>query len=248
MVSEGATILPMASTPVAGHNPRPVAFGVIIAFAVAFTTTTALGFLLEVGWSSDGSTEFDSDVTHWFVDQRSPTRSDAMRVISWLGSSWVVIPLAVVVIVMLLIVRRRWFALFVALSVSGASLLSVVTKEVIGRGRPPLDLRLQQSVSYSFPSGHSTQAAATYFAFAILVTVMNHSPALRVGAWLAATAIVFFVGASRVYLGMHWATDVLGGWVLGSLWAAGLTIALRPLDTERHPPPGSHAGSSTPFG
>ena len=156
-----------------------------------------------------------------------------MRVITYLGSSWVVLPLTVVIAVVLLILRRRWLALFLALSVSGASLLSVLAKDVIRRERPPIDIRLQQSVSFSFPSGHSTQAAATYFALAIVVTILSQSRALRAVAWLAATLIVFFVGVSRVYLGMHWATDVLGGWMLGSLSVAGLTIALAPLDTTQ---------------
>jgi membrane-associated phospholipid phosphatase len=229
-----ATLLAMAAAPIRPHSPRRVAFGVFSAFVVAFTLTVALGFLLEIGWSSDGSTAFDSSVTRWFVNQRSQTWTDVMRVITWLGSSWVVVPLAVTVVVALLIVRRRWLALFVTLSVSGASLLSVLAKDVIRRERPPIDIRLQQSVSFSFPSGHSTQAAATYIAFAIVVTVLSPSRVLRAVAWLAATLIVFLVGVSRVYLGMHWATDVLGGWMLGSLWVAGLTIALAPLET-RHP-------------
>jgi membrane-associated phospholipid phosphatase len=232
------TLLAMAAAPLAVHDPRRVAFGVFIAFVVAFTLTVALGYLLEIGWSSDGATAFDASVTRWFVDQRSQAWTDVMSVLTWLGSSWVVVPLAVVVVVVLLIVRRRWLALFVALSVSGASLLSVLAKDVIRRERPPIDIRLQQSVSFSFPSGHSTQAAATYFAFAVVVAVLSPSRVLRAVTWLAATLIVFFVGVSRVYLGMHWATDVLGGWMLGCLSAAGLAVALAPLD-PRHP-------SSTP--
>ena len=51
--------------------------------------------------------------------------------------------------------------------------------------------------------------------------------------WTVATVIVFVVGVSRVYLGMHWATDVFGGWLLGSVWVAGLTLALAPLDWGR---------------
>ena len=234
----------MAAAPVPAHDPRRVSFGVAIAFAVAFTLTVALGFLLKLGWSSDGSTAFDSDVTRWFVDHRTPTWTDAMRVITWLGSSWVVVPLAVVVVVALIIGRRRWLALFVALAVSGASLLSAFSKDVIGRDRPPIEVRLQQAHSSSFPSGHSTQAAASYFALAIVVTVLSHSRALRALTWLAATLIVLLVGVSRVYLGMHWATDVLGGWLLGSASVAGLTVALAPLDT-RHPSkvPGYPSGS-----
>jgi undecaprenyl-diphosphatase len=144
-----------------------------------------------------------------------------------------VFPMAIAVVVTLPIGRRRWFAFFVALAVGGASLLSVFAKDVIGRDRPPVDIRLQQAHSSSFPSGHSTQAAATYFALAIVVTVLSQSRALRAMTWTAATLIGFLVGVSRVYLGMHWATDVLGGWLLGSLWVAGLTVALAPLDTRR---------------
>ena len=163
-----------------------------------------------------------------------------MSVITWLGSSWVVVPLAIVAAVVLLIVRQPWLALFVALSVSGAALLSVLAKDVIARDRPPLDIRLQHSVSYSFPSGHSTQAAATYFTLAIVVAALGESRALRALTWLVAVLIVFFVGVSRVYLGMHWATDVLGGWMLGSLCAAGLAVALAPLRTGQP--------RETPFG
>ncbi len=213
------------------------------AFGVAFTLTVALGFLLQLGWSSDGSTGFDSDVTRWFVDHRTPTWTDAMRLLTWLGSSAVVFPLAIVVVVALLIGRRRWVALFLALAVGGASLLSVFAKDVIGRDRPPVDIRLQQAHSSSFPSGHSTQAAATYFALAIAVTVLSQSRSLRAVTWTAATLVGFLVGVSRVYLGMHWATDVLGGWLLGSIWVAGLTVALAPLDTrKRSRIPGSPSG------
>jgi undecaprenyl-diphosphatase len=148
----------------------------------------------------------------------------------------VVIPLAIMVVVALFIRRRRWLALFVALAVGGASLLSVLTKDVIGRDRPPVDIRLQQAHSSAFPSGHSTQAAATYFALAIVVTILSQSRLLRAMTWTAATLIVFLVGVSRVYLGMHWTTDVLGGSLLGSVWVAGLTVALAPLDTKQPSP------------
>jgi len=166
-----------------------------------------------------------------------------MRIVTWLGSSAVVIPLAIVIVVALFIGRHKWLALFVALAVSGAALLSALAKDVIGRDRPPLDIRLQQAHSSSFPSGHSTQAAATYFALAIVVTVLSHSRPLRAVTWSAATLIVFLVGVSRVYLGMHWATDVLGGWLLGSIWVTGLTVALAPLNTNQQPSvPGPPSG------
>ena len=226
----------MAAADSSAHDSRRVAFGVAIAFGVAFTLTAGLGFLLELFWSSDGSTGFDSDVTRWFVGHRTPTWTDAMRGLTWLGSSVVVVPLAIAVVIALLIDRRRRVALFVALAVSGASLLSALAKYVIGRDRPPVNVRLQQTHSSSFPSGHSTQAAATYVALAIVVMILSNSRVLRAVTWTAAMLIVLLVGVSRVYLGMHWATDVLGGWLLGGLWVAGLTVALAPLDTKQRSP------------
>ncbi len=86
----------------------------------------------------------------------------------------------------------------------GERRFSVLVQDVVGWDRPPVDIRLQQAHSSAFPSGHSTQAAATYFA-----RDRGHDPrpvaVLRAVTWLAATLIVFLVGVSRVDLGMHWA-------------------------------------------
>jgi undecaprenyl-diphosphatase len=214
------------------HRPLRVGAGLAAAFAGALVLTIAIGLLLERVWDSSGATGFDSTVTHWFVDHRTDTWSAVMRAVTWLGSSAVVIPLATVVVAALLVDRRRWLALFLALAVGGASVLSVLTKQAVGRERPPIDLRLQHPVGSAFPSGHTTQATATYFALAIVVTVLSRSRSLRAATWSVATLIAFLVGMSRVYLGVHWATDVMGGWFLGGLWLAGLTFALWPLDGE----------------
>jgi len=233
----------MATARTPTRDPRRVAFGVAIAFAVAYSLTVVLGLLLELASASDGSTAFDAHITRWFVDHRTPTWNDAMRIVTWLGSSAIVIPLTVVVVVALLIGRRGWLALFIVLAVSGASLLSVLAKHAIGRSRPPVDIQLQHPRGSAFPSGHATQAAATYLALAIVVTILTKSHALRAATWTIATLIVFVVGASRVYLGVHWATDVLGGWLLGSVWVAGLTPALAPLNTtQRVGAPASPSG------
>jgi undecaprenyl-diphosphatase len=214
------------------HSPLRVVVCLAAAFASALALTVALGLLLERVWDSSGATNFDSTVTRWFVDHRTDAWTAVMRALTSLGSSAVVVPLAGVVVAVLLVDRRRWLAFFLVLAVGGASLLSVLAKLVVGRHRPPIELQLQHPHGSAFPSGHTTQATATYFALAIVVTVLSRSQARRALAWLAAALIVFLVGVSRVYLGVHWATDVVGGWILGGLWITGVSFALRPFDGE----------------
>jgi membrane-associated phospholipid phosphatase len=209
----------------ADRDPRSVALGVAIAFASTCALIVALGLLLQLGWSSVGSTPFDAAVTRWFVEHRTATWTDAMRIITWLGSSAVVLPLAGGLVTAFLVLRRRYLALFIVMAVAGAALLSALAKDVIGRDRPPVALHLQHTQSSSFPSGHSTQAAATYFALAIVVTLLTESRSLRALTWLAATLVVLLVGVSRVYLGVHWATDVIGGWILGGTWVLALSLS-----------------------
>src|SRR4051794_7004863 len=210
----------MAAATSPAHDPRRAAFRVAIAFAVAFALTVVLGLLLESGWAADGSTGFDSKVTRWFVDHRTPTLTDAMRIVTWLGSSAVVIPLAILVVVALLFSRKNWLASFVALSGSGASVLSILAKDVIARDRPPVVLPLHQPHFSALPSAPSSQAAATSLAMAIVIVVPNRSRPLRALTWTVATLIVSLVGVWRVSLDMHWATYVLGGCLLGSAWVA----------------------------
>ena len=114
---------------------------------------------------------------------------------------------------------------------------------MLRRDRPPVAIQLQHPHGSAFPSGHATQVAATYFALAVVATVLTKAPTRRAATWTIATLIVFLVGVSRVYLGVHWATDVLGGWLLGSVWVAGLTAALTPLGTRQPSSvPGSPSG------
>lgn len=150
------------------------------------------------------------------------------KTVTWLGSLVVLVPLALVVVVLLVQARRRLLALFVTLAVGGAALLNALAKATIGRDRPPPRLRLQHPFGSSFPSGHATQAAATYLALGVVALMVTRSRARRGGAWAAVVIVCVIVGISRVYLGVHWATDALAGWLLGALWVTGLAVALAP--------------------
>lgn len=127
----------------------------------------------------------------------------------------------------LLLAGRYRAALFAAIAVPGGILLSTVMK--IGFDRPRPDLVPHEAMVYtaSFPSGHSMMSAVTYLTLAALLTRVQ--PALRLKAYLLILAILLtlLVGISRVYLGVHWPTDVLAGWTAGASWAALCWIVMR---------------------
>ncbi|WP_136068678.1 phosphatase PAP2 family protein [Modicisalibacter radicis] len=129
----------------------------------------------------------------------------------------------------LLLARRYRAALFASIAVPGGMLLSTVMKMGYDRARPDLVTHETMVYTASFPSGHSMMSAVTYLTLAALL--IRVQPALRLKAYLLILAILFtlLVGASRVYLGVHWPTDVLAGWTAGAAWAALCWLAMRGL-------------------
>jgi undecaprenyl-diphosphatase len=198
---------------------------VVASFVVALGVVLLFGVLLTPHFIHNGPTSFDSHVTRWFLDRRSDALSTVMKAVTWLGSSAVIVPVALLVVAVLL-VKHAWYpAVFLALCVAGASLLSVVSKHIIDRDRPPEAIRLQHTTTSSFPSGHATQAAATYLALAFVLVAVSRSSKLHVIGWIAAGMVIAAVGVSRVYLGVHWATDVIAGWLLGITWTTGVRLS-----------------------
>jgi undecaprenyl-diphosphatase len=115
-----------------------------------------------------------------------------------------------------------------------ATFTSTVIKVAVARPRPESGA-LVRPLGYAFPSGHSTTAAATWLAVAVVLASLTARRSLRILAAVVATVVVVLVGVSRVCLGVHAPTDVLGGWALGALWVAGTLIAGRVLDRRDAP-------------
>jgi undecaprenyl-diphosphatase len=204
---------------------RRVVVGSLLAFAIPLALVSLAGALVRDVGADDGSNALDARVLDWMVDRRSDGLTHVMRTVTALGGTLVLVALTVVGVVVLVLVRRAWLAGFLVTVVIGASLLSSIAKAIVGRRRPPVGLRLSAVGESAFPSGHSTQAAATYLAVAIIVGVVIRSPVLRSVVWGVCAAIVVGVGLSRLYLGVHWGTDVLAGWLFGTAWAVGAAWA-----------------------
>lgn len=126
---------------------------------------------------------------------------------------------------------KTGFAMLIVPSVAG--LLSWMMKLMFGRDRPKMFAQILSPASFSFPSGHALAAAATYGIAALLIARIY--PRLRVPVTLFSVTWIFLVGFSRVYLGVHWPTDVLGGFAIGAiLVSAGWFFSRTPLPAPAH--------------
>jgi undecaprenyl-diphosphatase len=108
--------------------------------------------------------------------------------------------------------------LLIAASATGA-LVSQGLKQLFGRERPPLALHAVEVVNPSFPSGHAMLSAVVYLTLAVLIARFAERRRVKAYALAAGVALTLLVGASRVFLGVHWPSDVLAGWSLGAAWA-----------------------------
>jgi len=136
-----------------------------------------------------------------------------------LGSHTVLGLLTLSVAVLLLVERRRADALWLILTTTGAMLLNHGLKVLFSRPRPDLVDHLVVVVTPSFPSGHALLSAAVYLTLAALLARELAKQGLRRCLFGLAVLLTLLIGISRVCLGVHWPSDVLGGWIIGSLWA-----------------------------
>jgi undecaprenyl-diphosphatase len=141
------------------------------------------------------------------------------RDITALGSFSVLTLITIAVLGYLALMRRAGTAVFVLAAVAGGALISSLLKAGIGRPRPDLVSQLVDVSTLSFPSGHAMASAATYLTLGTLLARVLPSRRLRVYVLTIAVAVTLLVGVSRIYLGVHWPSDVLAGWCAGAAWA-----------------------------
>jgi undecaprenyl-diphosphatase len=130
-----------------------------------------------------------------------------------------------------LALRRKWGALWlVVASVAGGAVVSTLLKNAFDRARPDVVNHLTEVSSLSFPSGHSMLAAATYFTLAALLARTTADRRIKAYFLSSATLLVLIIGATRLYLGVHFPTDVLAGWCAGIAWALLCSLVARWLE------------------
>jgi undecaprenyl-diphosphatase len=152
---------------------------------------------------------------------------EAVRDVTTLGGTTLVIVITVVSVLAFVFHRKRIHALVMAGAVLAAWASSQATKAFFGRPRPDLVPHDVYVYSGSFPSGHSTMSTAAFLTLAMLVASLEMKRRNKALAYTLAALVVAGVGFSRVYLGVHWPSDVLAGWCLGAGWALVGWLALR---------------------
>lgn len=147
--------------------------------------------------------------------------ADVARDLSALGGATVVLLLSVLAIAYLLLIGRRRRALLLVVSVGGGYGLSALLKESFARARPDVVPHLLTVHSESFPSGHSLSSSVIYLTIGVLLAQAARRKREKFFFVVAALGLIGLVGSSRVFLGVHYPTDVLAGWCAGSAWAIG---------------------------
>ncbi|MGK7391270.1 MAG: phosphatase PAP2 family protein [Candidatus Cyclobacteriaceae bacterium M2_1C_046] len=163
--------------------------------------------------------EFDERVTSYIYQYRGETMTEFVTVITDLGDevTYAIIIIAVVMWFLIYKKNARWLLQSVIILASTAA-LNVFIKHMISRERPEVGMRLIEASSYSYPSGHSMVALAFYGFLIYLAYVKVNHRWIKILAFILLPLLIIAIGASRVYLGVHYPSDVVAGFAAGLFW------------------------------
>jgi undecaprenyl-diphosphatase len=169
----------------------------------------------------------------------------AVMHISALGSAAVTFLVTAIAAAYFALAGMKRYAVLVVAAAAGTELWMWLLKSLYGRTRPDVVTHLDPLESLSFPSGHSTIAAALYMTLAVLIARALKTRRLRIFVVVTGAALALLIGTSRVYLGVHYPTDVVGGWTLGLAWALTCGLIARHLGSRgKVEPPGAAADTA----
>ena len=190
---------------------------------ILFGLLGAIGALIFFLWLADevfeGSTKvFDDTVRNTIHEMATPWLTQLMIFLSFVGSFGFLIGLGIIAIIVF--ARLKWkraIALFL-ITMAGELILNLILKQFFHRVRPPAYFDYPLPDSYSFPSGHALGAFCFFGVLAWLITARLQKRQPKILVWTLATLLIFFIGFSRIYLGVHFPSDVVAGFISGFVW------------------------------
>jgi len=208
----------------------PVAIIVIAgALITAWAGDQFLDLAERVHTKSTALQQLDARVHDWAVSERNIGATTFFVTMSRIGGPSGVAAIAAVVTVALLIARRFRWAAFLVINVAGAGALDWELKRYFARARPDVALMLRRAAGYSFPSGHAMESTVLFMALSYLAIRSFPRWRWKSAAIALGTTLIVAVAISRVYLGVHWISDVAAGIVIGLLWTTTTTVAYETL-------------------
>ncbi|HSJ23351.1 MAG TPA: phosphatase PAP2 family protein [Longimicrobiales bacterium] len=224
--------LPSSARHVRGRRAGMVAFpgpGVgVAAFTLMFAVLAAA---VQVG----GTERFDVAVVEWFAYQRTPLLDEVMLEVTTLGNGLIVTTLAIVAGAFLWLAGHRWSVYLLLVAVIGGQMVNSMLKTLFGRPRPDMIEGLDPVRTLSFPSGHAMSAIIAWGGLALVLSRMESGPAMRRTTWGLAALVILGIGVSRIYLGVHYPSDVLAGYAGGLAWLAAAAAIERVLRARNDP-------------
>jgi membrane-associated phospholipid phosphatase len=199
---------------------------IVAGFVVAALLLAALGWLV-TGPYKGVVAGFDSNIRYAMRHIQSPMWTSLLLTATKLGSTIYLVIIGCVAGIVFLVLRWfRPFFLFIIV-MAGQAALHHGFKLLIARPRPSALMGYREVESFSFPSGHAVAGLCMYGAIAWIVATHLETPAAKVGIAISAAVLIFLIGMSRVYIGIHYPTDVVAGFVGGLVWLAAVMSADR---------------------
>jgi len=149
-----------------------------------------------------------------------PWLEETARDFTALGSNGVLAFFVVATVLFLAVVRKRMEAVVLAATAGGAFVIEAMAKHWYDRPRPDLVPHVARVFTASFPSGHAAMSASVYLSIGAILARTQRSPRLKSYFVVLVTCLVLLIGVTRVYLGLHWPSDVVAGWMVGAGWSA----------------------------
>lgn len=214
-----------------------------IQLAVLGVSAWLFAALLQDVVAGDEFSRIDVPVTRYVAEHREAWLTTSLRALTHIGDVYFLLGLVLVVGAWVWRRSRSWVPLATMLTtLGGAVVLYTVVRPLVGRPRPEFGPAVMEISGFAFPSGHATQAVAVYGVLAFLISKQLRSWPRAVAIWTVATLLALLIGFSRLYLGVNWISDVLGGFALGGLWLVAVLATTGALRHRSREPSMANAG------
>jgi phosphatidylglycerophosphatase B len=204
---------------------RALGLPLLAALLALSASLWAFGFIVDEQ-IRERETRTDERLANWLHGSATDPFTDVFRAITWLGNFTTLLAVTLLAIGIFLRRRERTDAVFVGLALVGAQVLSSGMKLGFRRERPFFSDPLATEHTYSFPSGHALVSLAVYGSIALVLARRLRTRGARVLLLTGASVLVLAIGFSRLYLGVHFLSDVLAGYAAGTAWLALLYVVL----------------------